>query len=618
MPGSRLVANEDGACNIDLGDGALLYPESGQKAALNQVEHALKEPFRFFNPPQDPDVLDDALKGLSETSIKTYLRDIRTRMSDFPKATSYGQFGGFLVIFGVGLGYHLEHLAERLNFKAMIVVEPHTELILHSFHAFNWKKLREDMAQNDQELFFVHGEDLYQQLITRLRSQYYPYVDGSYFFFHYETPELTSVAEALLSRPEFIAMAVGWTEDQLVMLQNNAGNFSHPRIYVQKSKVSSTRIKPAFVVGAGPSLDGSINTIKRCREDVVVISASSSLSALLANGITPDIHCALENGADLTLVIRRLADKHDLSEVTLYASTTIDPGMAASFGKVVYFFRDNLASARFFGGNMEKTVYAEPTTGNTAIYCAASLGFRDIYLFGLDFGSHTPDVHHSRYSEEFTHDNYELAKYTPFTFDKSVPGNFGGEVKSGYLLDWGRAMVNEVIRSIPDVQARNCSDGAKIPAAPAMKPKAVSIKPTPIQQQQDIDNALSELVFCEDKLINDGIVSELEKKCRDFLTSCINIIESHTFGDLRPQTEIVQLCDLIIKKLSTLEYEEPTIYFIFIGDMQTSLAASYHYASTLEPAASHEGLNAIQQALSKMFKRLLTLVNAGFSYTAKA
>lgn len=616
MPQSQLVADENGGHNVDLGGGKRFYPQSAEEAAKQQVAAFLDEPLRFFFAPHDPDDESVALRITADISKNRFLRDIRARMSPLPKASSQGAFGGFLIVFGVGLGHHIALLAEELDFKTLIVVEPHEELIRHSFHVMDWCGFREGLEAKGRNLLFVHGDGLFQKLLHATRTQYYPYLDGSYLFFHSHGPELAELGRQLTEKAHFLTMSLGWVEDQILLLQNNLDNFARPGFYLQKSKVSSARTKPVIVVGAGPSVDRCFDVIRRNRENAVVISASSSLSALLKNGITPDIHCALENGANLTMVIEELSREHDLSDVTLYASATVDPGLAPYFKRAVFFFRDHLASTAFLGGDAERTIYGEPTTGNVALYCALSLGFREIYLFGLDFGSHVPAKHHSQYSVEFTHKDYKRAAYTPFTFEKTVLGNFGGELMSGWLLDWGRAMANDAIRSMPNANVRNCSNGAIIPSAPAMPPQHLFIGATPGAQDEDIDRAASALTFCAEGWTDREGMAQLASRCSAFVEDCLEDLAGHVIGQGSPQTEVVRLCDPITAKLSVLEREAPAAFLILAGDTQTALSAAYHYASKLDPSATTEGLGVIHRTLRESFERVRTLVEDGFKSLA--
>jgi hypothetical protein len=608
-PSSRLVMTANGGFNVDLGGGTLLYPDDARSACERQVAQYLQEPLRLFNPPIA--VFSDCIE------LNRHISAMSERMASAPKAAAQAPFGGYLIVFGIGLGDHVRLLAERLDFKALIVIEPHDELIAHSFHVVDWKRLMQSLSSQGRNLWFVRGGEgeMFSQLIIMLRGKHYPYVDGSYLYTHYQAEEFTTLVRRLTHERD-LTVVEGWLEDQLTMQRNNTINFSRPGFHLQRSRVASRRVMPAFVVGAGPSLDNTIEDIRRCRKDVVLISASSALKVLLEHGIRPDIHCEIENSAELADVSASLAKKHDgLSDITLYGSATIDPGISTFYKTSVYFFRLGLSSTSLYGKGAESSLSSAPTSGNTALHCALSLGFREIYLFGLDFGSRDPEYHHSRHSVYFTYeDEAEMATYTPYDFDTTVPGNFGGQVKSGWVLNWGRKSVTDAIREAGNARVMNCSDGALIPLTTPVVAEAVSIAPSSIDQSQDIADAISELPFISESLFLPKDVEQLRAAFHQFLGECLTILATPPTAGWPPQRAMVALCDQVIAKLDALTERQQAVYDTLIGHVEAMLAGAYHYASVLPPEGAGDDFARIIQGLSEGFQRLKILIDAQFDH----
>ena len=108
---------------------------------------------------------------------------------------------------------------------------------------------------------------------------------------------------------------------------------------------------------------------------------------LLNHGIRPDFHVELENGVGTLEMMAATAEAHDLSGITLIASVTVQPAMVPYFDKCIHFFRERVSSTELFSGPFSILQPAGPTVANTALICGIRMGFRELYLFGVDMGS---------------------------------------------------------------------------------------------------------------------------------------------------------------------------------------------------------------------------------------
>lgn len=135
--------------------------------------------------------------------------------------------------------------------------------------------------------------------------------------------------------------------------------------------------KTVFVVGAGPSLHASFNTILNHADDAVVIAADTALMSLLRNGIKcnvvvtdldgdmPSHEKAAKCGA-IMAVHAHGDNMHMLHHVKQF-DTCIGTTQTAP-----------LHNIRNFGGF---------TDGDRAVFLAAHFMPKNIILFGMDFGS---------------------------------------------------------------------------------------------------------------------------------------------------------------------------------------------------------------------------------------
>ena len=148
--------------------------------------------------------------------------------------------------------------------------------------------------------------------------------------------------------------------------------------------------KTVFVVGAGPSLTSSINSIKKF-SNVTKIVADGATKALLENGITPDIVVT-----DLDGGIEFLKKASRMNAIMLVHAH----GDNIEKLPVVLNFRNCLGTTE--GKPFEKIQnFGGFTDGDRCVFLARYFGAKKIILFGMDFGNKI-----GRYSKKGKYDKH--------------------------------------------------------------------------------------------------------------------------------------------------------------------------------------------------------------------
>ncbi len=139
--------------------------------------------------------------------------------------------------------------------------------------------------------------------------------------------------------------------------------------------------RTVFVIGAGPSLPGSIGLLRRFR-GVTKIVADGAAKALLEGGIKPDIVVtdldgnleALRKASMMgaLMVVHSHADNMGILPAALLFRNCIGTTEGKPFGKI-----------RNFGGF---------TDGDRCVFLARYFGAENIVLFGMDFGKKSADT----------------------------------------------------------------------------------------------------------------------------------------------------------------------------------------------------------------------------------
>jgi len=486
-PISRIVGSrEAGDLNIDLGHAAF-YDEDAESYSAKQVENFLEKPRRIEMPwykIQDDtilcnqEVVNEMLVWMSERDLKPAKKPDRD--------------GGYLILLGLGLGLGVERLLEELPVRNLVIVERYPEFLRHSLETVDWVAWRDVLESRGGSLKVILARDQYMaanELYIHVRNHHFGLIDGSYMLLHYQSSFTRGVLDELVQRLPVIAANPGFFEDELVMLRNG---FRNMRRHAHKLLQDKRRLMvktPVIVVASGPSVDTAVDFVRDNRDRAVVISCGTGLGALLGYGIKPDFHVDTENTPGPLEILTGLAEKHDLSGITLIACNTVDPGVPALFDERYLYFRDSVTATHFFGRDYRPMYLAAPTVSNAAVRSALALGFREIYLVGVDLGSRDPDRHHSQKSiymadETFlqTHPEHRQASKYPIR----RPGSLGGTVFANTSFLYAAMYMGNLMRVFPGTQVFNLSDGARIDGTTPRLPRVVTIDNEPASKTRDL------------------------------------------------------------------------------------------------------------------------------------
>jgi hypothetical protein len=450
---------EDGAI-VDLDvSGRRLYDQDGRRHAEEQLNKYFHKPSRF-------NIEDPRGAGMGSPVGQRMLARMaveinRLGITELDKMPETGNY--FLIVLGVGLGYHLPRLIAESKAKFVLIVEPLPELLHWSLHALDWQTLLDESEARGVEIILHCGDDpgrITDWIMAAIKQRGLGLFDGSYVFSHYSIWALRDAHDRLVDQANRRFTACGFYEDEIIMSTNAVGNMLTHRGYFVDGVARMERSEPVFIIGSGPSVDEAIATIQRWRDKAIVISCGTGLRVLLRNGITPDFHVEIENGAWVAEVLGHAAALGDLSKISLITTFTVDPSVPPMFRETFFFFRDLISSTLMLSGGNRPVSNATPTVANTAVSMASILGFKEFYLFGVDCGVRAGADNHSRHSIY-----QDVAKWKEqdksIKFPTATPANFGGTAYTDWLLEWSRVMLAAVIGS-RDLTVYNCSDGTLI------------------------------------------------------------------------------------------------------------------------------------------------------------
>lgn len=495
----RFFCNENGIPNlIWLDDNVALYGDDPHSQAKNQIDEVVSSAsVRRFNFGVEKDLFNQIHVQYLNKMVDVFNTEkaVHKSMSHLPDSIPMG------MMFGVGLGYQLGYLYERCKIKHLFIFEPEMDLFYASLFTFDWAPLLSYLKDENLGVHIFLGQDedsIMSDLLVALNKRGAFWSANLFGFWHYPSNKIFRLVERVAK--EFYMLSSGWGffDDNLFALSHSAENISKKTPFLLKNRSVSQEDAqvPVFIIGNGPSLDEAIPYIKRFQEKALLVSCGTSISALHKAGIKPDIYVAVERTKSVPDFIRLINDSSYLRDILFLSVDVIHPDCHEFFERMGVGFKPNepmypLLLANCKGIDDFSVInFVNPLVGNIGVSMPVTLGFRRIYMFGLDNGYKDLDHHHSKHSAYYDKDgnpihgwSQHLAKSGGFL----VPANFGGEVIANRYFAVSARVMESLLKYHGDVKCFNCSDGALVKGAEPLPLESLAISSQAVNKKRIID-----------------------------------------------------------------------------------------------------------------------------------
>lgn len=493
-----------------------LYKGDPQKISRSFIEEFEREGFKFYigpdinTPFQYKDSMFDTKHWYSYILSAKEMPNI-----DFVKKPirSGDRFGSFLIL-GIGLGYHVIEISKRYDIRQLILLERDSEILKASLFTIDWSFLDKYLRDNRTFHIFIKEDPIeaseeivkYCQFVLNPPLSFdmpvFAYFKNSYF---------ESFFKDFMKRFYQIFSGWGFFQDEYWSVEHTLENIRNqiPLFYRTTPVSSNAR---AFIIGAGPSLDSSLEFIKRNQDKAIIFSCGSSLSSLHRAGIKPDFHVDIERTVVTYDALVWIGDPEYLRSIPVIFNNPMYPPVSTLFDESYMYLKTNDAGTCFFPEQIPRLNYCNPTVVNGGFSFAVNVGFKEIYLFGTDMGYKDPKKHHATHNVALDKQTYfyaeELGK------DIELEGNFNGKVYTNKFLDWARTWLEDLIIKLKDVKVYNTSDGARIKGTLPQRIDEISLNK--IDKNQHIHTIKSNfsLDYLNDREILLKKLSQLERETK--------------------------------------------------------------------------------------------------------
>lgn len=479
---SGVVIDDEG--NIDLyNNKQYVYSGNSQGFAKEQVARFIKDPL-FFNLESekncDSKILYDHERVLKAIDTKRE-REVTSSPIFNEKRLD------FICMMGVGLGYQIEELLSQKQVQHLYLCEPSKDVFYAMLHCIELRPIFEHCFANGGGITINTGnnyDDMLNGINDVLKRVGRFYLPRFYVYKHYDSVTTDNFISKLKDIGYRLTFGWGFMEDEIIGFSHTLENLKHGYKVCKKQSefTNSEPNRPVFIVANGPSLDFSLAFLKENQHDIIIVSCGTTLRVLLKHNIKPDLHIEMERPVEILPFIEEIEQQQKnsdikLKDIQIVTLNTVYPEILKKFKTPLLLNKLNDAGGEFIETLDALNVYARPahsnpTCPNTAAALIISLGFKEIYFIGTDFGYVSNDYHHSKdsiyYDENF---KSQVKEEMDASMNHGIQrqGNFRELVFSNQIFDSSRKQIEYLLSINLDVNAYNCADGALIRHAKPMR-----------------------------------------------------------------------------------------------------------------------------------------------------
>ncbi|MBQ9274257.1 MAG: motility associated factor glycosyltransferase family protein [Succinivibrio sp.] len=490
-----------------------------------------------------------------------------------------------VIVAGLGLGYVLEHLSERLSCSLLILLEPEMDFFFASLYCIDWKILLDKINGRGCNVCLQVGleaADMYENLQAQF-WQHGRFLAGSHWFLqHYHSKAADEVVEQLRQNFGYICDGLGFYDDQLFGISHlcHAIENGHKFIRSDLDLPQSFLDLPLCLIGNGPSLDRDLPFLRKYQDELVIVACGSALDTLYHAGIKPDFFAVTERTPDQASFVSLIPDRDFVRSLILIASDVAHPDLLKFFDTTALFGKSNEAGYWMLrdcdaqSSLVRQIGVMNPTVGNLGVAASVALKFKNVYLFGMDYGKPIGGQIHSSYSTLY--EQRDADEDRQYTFDETVKGNFGGKFELGGIFKLGRHNLEYEIAqgNAQNQKFHNCSDGALMRGAIPLRSSALASrlkKRHSTVHKSELIRFFRERMLIRLDLDRTNLLKTLNHNT--FSSLCTYLISLWT-KPLSERVEYVRRMSLTIEILNGLRQPLPQSVPTFMGIMLRGTAES--------------------------------------------
>ncbi|URN96101.1 MAG: DUF115 domain-containing protein [Candidatus Pristimantibacillus lignocellulolyticus] len=370
----------------DLLQDNLLYLHKHKQELFKQIELYLdnNQEEKLFKL-----IWDDGFPNVTfsnDNGIKLIYDKDGSDLSEWIKDYQFLQDGQYdIVMFGLGMTYHLVRLLEMNTKLSFYIIEPEVDLFVEILKVININQLLEhpqikllhvgNGALGIEK--FIYLKNLYSNNNrVNICLPFYTAINQEYVRSYYEEEYKALTREAIEAGLEYNFGTLQYKNS----IKNIEYLYRSNGLELLKGKYRNCT---ALVVGGGPSLEKDIEMVKASKEKLLIIAAGSSIQALLRNGIEPHLIVSMDPSEANGKVFENVNTTH----IPLVFINQLYPPILESHPNCnfhAFFNSDHILDYFFAGRKLEPKIMSTTSVSGTAVQIAVYLGASTIIFTGQD------------------------------------------------------------------------------------------------------------------------------------------------------------------------------------------------------------------------------------------
>jgi hypothetical protein len=283
------------------------------------------------------------------------------------------------VVYGFGLGYHIQELCRLDDGLYIDIIEPDMEIIKQAFSVRDMRWL----VDNDR-VHLVWDRD-YQKLKHCLDK-------GEKLLIHYPSLRHTEDDAVKLSLEKYFIHDSGIRNFSVQLANNFWDNILNCPHYVDELQ-KDFQGKNAVIVAAGPSLDKNVELLRQLPENTIVVAVGTVFRKLVNLGISPDYVVFLDAQPHL---YHSQVEGLEQQKIPILCGSTACKKVAASYQGEKYLVCQNGydEAEKFAGERGYRTYDTGGSVSTIALDICLKLGCKSIAFIGLDL-AYTDNLTHA-------------------------------------------------------------------------------------------------------------------------------------------------------------------------------------------------------------------------------
>lgn len=312
-----------------------------------------------------------------------------------------------ILIFGFGLGYHIERVIEQYPDRTIHIIEPDVELFVAALEA---RDLTHIFASPCIGIFAIGGDESTNVHFIQAVKSYITDSFCSLFLPVYSRLYANEVSDFTKKFREVVLAERTNNATQIIFKREWPENIilNLPKTIESKhlrNLQGHFRDMPAIVVGSGPSLDQDIELVRQLQNHVPIFAAGSSIQGLLERGIKPHMIVSIDGSEKNFEVFRDL----DVSQIPFVYASYIKHKIIQELNHNLYHVfisSDTITSHLFHNDTAPDQFVSTASVTGTVIQVAIFLGFSKLIFVGQDL-SYPGNNRYSKGVDHFTKEELE-------------------------------------------------------------------------------------------------------------------------------------------------------------------------------------------------------------------